>query len=106
MAKAASVGQAAMNAGKVAADMGANLASGVWDASKDSAQNKIDQAKERIGETFGGQVAAAINSGGAQAGEAFDGDSLGAGSSPQASEAASEVAAFVNRDQGTGSQTA
>jgi len=109
-AKAAAVGQAAMTAGKtagkVAADMGANLASGAWDVSKTKAQDKIDAAKERIGETFGGQVAAAINEGGAQGGDSFGGDSLGAGSSSQASEAASEVAAFVNRDQGTGSQTA
>lgn len=109
-AKAAAVGQAAMNAGKtagkVAADMGANLASGAWDVSKTKAQDKIDAAKERIGETFGGQVAAAINAEGTQGGDSFAGDSLGAGNSPQANEAASEVAAFVNRDQGTGSQTA
>lgn len=109
-AKAAAVGQAAMaagkTAGKVAADMGANLASGAWDVSKTKAQDKIDAAKERIGETFGGQVAASINAEGTQGGDSFAGDSLSAGNSPQANEAASEVAAFVNRDQGTGSQTA
>lgn len=106
MGKAA--GQAAVKAGRVAADTGANLASGTWQVAKDKASERMEAAQERISETFGGQVAQAIKESGA--GSELDG-SLSAGAAPTeagqqaaaASDSAAEVAAFVNRDQGAAS---
>lgn len=106
MGKAA--GQAAVKAGRVAADTGANLASGTWQVAKEKASERVEAAQERISETFGGQVAQAIKESGA--GPELEG-SLSAGTAPAeagqqtaaASDSAAEVAAFVNRDQGAAS---
>lgn len=82
----------AANAGKVAVEAGAILA-------KQTASSITDAASERISQTAGGRLAAAIKASQA-AGEsptpAFDGNSLAGASSA----ATDEVAAFVNRENG------
>lgn len=50
----------ASQAGKLAADTGANLAKGGWDAAKEKAKSGIDSAKEKISDSIGGQIASAI----------------------------------------------
>jgi len=81
----------AANAGKVAVEAGAILA-------KQTASSITDAASERISQTAGGRLAAAIKATQASsesAMPAFDGNSL-AGSSASTD----EVAAFVNRENG------
>ena len=61
----------------------------------------VDAAKDRIGHTAGGRLAAAIKASqaaGESAMPAFEGNSLAAGSTD--ADAQSEVAAFANRDSG------
>ncbi|WP_089572855.1 P-type conjugative transfer protein TrbL [Escherichia coli] len=96
-------------AGRVATDTSANLAKGAAEVAKTKAASIRDAAVERIADTTGGKIAAAIKAqgnGGAeqidtpsQSAPKFGGDSLAAGS-PDA-DLESEVAAFVNRDEGT-----
>lgn len=105
----ASAASALGTAGRIAADTGANLAKGATDVAKAKAASIRDAALERIADTTGGKIAAAIKAqgnGGAeqidtpsQSAPKFGGDSLAAGS-PDA-DLESEVAAFVNRDEGT-----
>lgn len=105
----ASAASALGAAGRIAADTGANLAEGTTDVAKAKAASIRDAALERIADTTGGKIAAAIKaqgSGGADQSETpsqpaptFGGDSLAAGSRDTDPE--SEVAAFVNRDDGT-----
>jgi type IV secretion system protein TrbL len=47
-------------AGRIVADAAANLAQGSWAVAKDAAQQRVDSAKDRIAETTGGKIAAAI----------------------------------------------
>lgn len=105
----ASAASALGTASRVAADTGANLARGTADVAKAKAASIRDAALERIADTTGGKIAAAIKaqgSGGAdqidspaQPTPTFGGDNLAAGSRDADTE--SEVAAFVNRDDGT-----
>ena len=91
-----SLGAAAAKAGRVAAGTAANLAQGAWDVATAKARSMKDSAMDRIGETTGGKIAAAIMARGIQE-PAFSGDSLSA--------ASDEVAAFVNKPEAsTGEQ--
>ena len=47
-------------AGKVAVDTATNLAKGSWDVAREKAQTGAGVAQERIGQTIGGKIAAAI----------------------------------------------
>ena len=88
-------------AGKVAADTAANLAKGSWDVAREKAQTGAGVVQERIGQTIGGKIAAAITAQGtttasteqARPEAIFDGNSL-SGASDTAVDAESEVAAF------------
>ncbi|WP_068805099.1 P-type conjugative transfer protein TrbL [Thauera phenolivorans] len=91
-AKSGGLLASAANAGKVAVEAGSILA-------QQAASSMVDAAKDRIGQTAGGQLAAAIKASqtaGESAMPAFEGNSLAAGST----DAQSEVAAFANRDSG------
>lgn len=86
----------AAKVGRVAAGTAANLAQGSWDVAKAKAGSIKDAAMDRIGETTGGKIAAAIKTMDNQE-PAFGGDSL--------SGTNDEVSAFVNKAQGdTGEQ--
>lgn len=110
----ASAASALGTAGRIAADTGANLAKGTADVAKAKAASLRDAAADRIADTTGGKIAAAIKgqgSGGAdqidspaQPTPTFGGDNLAAGSRDADPE--SEVAAFANRDQGRDGTTA
>lgn len=100
----------AAKAGRVAAGTAANLAQGSWDVAKSKASSMKDSAMDRISETTGGKIAAAINAradaesgskaeaSGASA--TFDNNSLSAGAEKSA-DAESEVAAFRDRESKT-----
>lgn len=104
-AKPSKAGAMAAKAGRIAAGTAANLAQGSWDVAKGKALDMKDAAMDRIGETTGGKIAAAIKArqaaegvaeAAAAAGEAddakFDGDSLSAGTTSAEDE--EEIAAF------------
>lgn len=87
---------AAAKVGRVAAGTASNLAQGSWDVAKAKASSIKDAAMDRISETTGGKIAAAIKASDNQK-PAFGGNSL--------SGANNEVSAFVNKAQGgTGEQ--
>jgi len=93
--------------GKTARVVGAtvaNLAAGAWDVASAKAGEVRQAATERIADTTGGRIAAAIKgsraAGHKPAANRFDGDSLSAGTQPIDAEA--EIAAFRDRDDGTG----
>lgn len=101
---AAAAGAIAAKAGRVAAKTGVNLAQGAWDVSKGKVANLKDSAMNRIGETTGGKIAAAIKAreGATESGKEegqFGDDSLSAGST--AVDAEAEIAAFRDRDSKT-----
>lgn len=95
-------------AGLIAADAAANLAKGSAQVAKEKMASIKEAAMDRIGETTGGKIAAAINAGSAkdEAGGAvetvptFGGNNL-AGATTSDTDAAAEVAAFANRDTKT-----
>ncbi len=99
--KSGGMASAAAKVGRVAAGTAANLAQGSWDVAKAKAGEMKDTALDRIGETTGGKVAAAIKASRNQE-PAFSGDSLGAGNS--GSDANDEIAAFANRTNGGGGE--
>lgn len=87
----------ATKAGRLAAGTVANLAQGSWDVAIAAAAEMKESAKDRIGETVGGQIAAAIKAreaatkhGGVAA--TFGNDSLSAGT--ERADPESEIAAF------------
>lgn len=82
------VAAAAAKVGRVAAGTAGNLAQGSWDVAKAKASSMKDTAMDRISETTGGKIAAAINARNNQE-PAFGGDSL--------SGSRDEVAAFANK---------
>jgi hypothetical protein len=83
----------ATKVGKVAAGTVGNLVVGSWDVSKEKISGLKAGALDRIGESTGGQIAAAINSReAANKTVSFGGDSLSAVEAPADRE--SEVAAF------------
>jgi type IV secretion system protein TrbL len=71
-------------AGRIAIDAAANLAQGAWSVAKDAAQQRMDAAQERVADTTGGKVAAAIR------GEAQVPGSASAGASSDAGGKASD----------------
>lgn len=79
--------------GKVVADTAANLAKGGWDTAKAKAAAGVGATKDRISQTMGGQIAAAIKG----QSTVFDGNSL-AGNNDKTVDAESEVAAFRDRE--------
>jgi type IV secretion system protein TrbL len=110
----AAVGAMAAKVGGVVGGTAANLAQGTWDVAKGKAEEIKKAAKERIGETTGGKIAAAINTGSEQAGQVdeaaqFGENNLSAGKKNAAmdSESEAEIAEFVNRpaSNGTGETT-
>jgi len=96
----ASAASALGTAGRIAADAGANLAKGTADVAKAKAASLRDAAIDRIADTTGGKIAAAIKAQGiggadqidtpAQPAPTFGGDSLAA---------ASREAAFANKNK-------
>jgi type IV secretion system protein TrbL len=102
-------------AGRIAADTGANLAKGTAEVAKAKAASLREAAAERIADTTGGKIAAAIRAQGSSSADTaadapvqpaptFGDNSLAAGSSD--ADPKSEVAAFANRDQGRDGTTA
>jgi type IV secretion system protein TrbL len=85
--------------GKVAAGTAANLAQGTWDVAKAKAGEMGDAAMDRIGETTGGKIAAAIKARGDQK-PVFGSDSL-AKADDQSVDAEAEIAAFRDRAAGS-----
>jgi type IV secretion system protein TrbL len=102
----AAAGAAAAKVGRVAAGTAANLAQGSWDVAKAKASDMKDAAMERIGETTGGKIAAAIKArdavpeSGSSSSASFGDNSLSAGTDKSA-DADSEVAAFRDRNSKT-----
>ncbi|VWD28920.1 putative plasmid conjugal transfer protein [Burkholderia contaminans] len=89
------------NAGRFAADMGANLATGVGQVATDKAASMMESGKERVAQTMGGKIASEIRGdsdfrelAGAST-TRFAGDSVGG--TDQVTPTNDEVAAFVNR---------
>ncbi|MEO5793724.1 MAG: P-type conjugative transfer protein TrbL [Rhodoferax sp.] len=87
----AAAAAAAAKVGRVAAGTASNLAQGSWDVAKAKASSIKDAAMDRISETTGGKIAAAIKASDNRE-PAFGGNSL--------SGANNEVSAFVNKAQG------
>jgi len=91
--------------GRVATDAAANLVKGSWDVAKERANAGAEAAQERLSQTVGGKVAAAIKAQGTIATSSeqlkpeptFDGSSL-SGASDTSVDADSEVSAFRDRD--------
>lgn len=96
-------GQAGQGAGSLLAATAANLAQGIGDVAKAKAASIRDAAAERIADTTGGKIAAAIRAS-SQTDQAvedvssFGGNSL-AGVDSAAADPDDEVAAFANRDK-------
>ncbi|WP_410734440.1 P-type conjugative transfer protein TrbL [Citrobacter freundii] len=106
MGGATSAASALGTAGRVTADAGANLMQGVGEVAKAKAASIRDAAAERIADTTGGKIAAAIRASAesdqASAAEAvptFGGNNL-AGADSAAADPDDEVAAFANREHG------
>ncbi len=105
----ASAAAALGTAGRVTADAGANLVQGVGEVTKAKAASIRDSAMERIADTTGGKIAAAIRASAesdqaaavdaAEAVPTFGGDNL-AGADSAAADPDDEVAAFANREHG------
>jgi type IV secretion system protein TrbL len=93
-------------AAAIVAGTAGNLALGTWDVAKTKAASMHESALDRIGETTGGKIAAAIRARDAQApashsaaptDAAFNNNELSVGKIQAEPSAASEVADFVNR---------
>ena len=102
----ASAASALGTAGRVTADAGANLMQGVGEVAKAKAASIRDAAAERIADTTGGKIAAAIRAsaesdqaGAVEAVPTFGGNNL-AGAASAAADPDDEVAAFANREHG------
>ncbi|PPV04712.1 hypothetical protein XBLMG947_4103 [Xanthomonas bromi] len=96
-------GQAGRGAGGIVAATAANLVQGIGDVAKAKAASIRDAAAERIADTTGGKIAAAIRASSQtdQAAEdvpSFGGNSL-AGVDSAAADPDDEVGAFANRDK-------
>jgi type IV secretion system protein TrbL len=80
-----SLGAAMGTGARFAAEMGAHLAKGATSVAKQAAGHTMDGFKDRVGETVGGRIAAAIKaSGQGEAGEpAFEGNSVAAANETQ-----------------------
>lgn len=97
----AAAGAMAAKAGKIAAGTAVHLAQGSWDVAKAKVSDINNDAMDRIAETTGGKIAAAINAQFAAAGSSdataptFEDNSLAAGSDKVDADA--EVAAFRDK---------
>ncbi|UOB04617.1 P-type conjugative transfer protein TrbL [[Acidovorax] ebreus] len=94
---------AGQRAGSLLAATAANLAQGIGDVAKAKAASIRDAAAERIADTTGGKIAAAIRASSqtdqaAEEAPSFGGNSL-AGADSAAADPDDEVAAFANRDK-------
>jgi type IV secretion system protein TrbL len=94
-AQSGDMASAVAKVGKVAAGTAANLAQGSWDVAKARAGDIKEAAMDRIGETTGGKIAAAIKARSDQQ-PAFGSDSL-AKADDQSVDAEAEIAAFRDR---------
>jgi type IV secretion system protein TrbL len=83
-------------AGKIAAGTAANLAQGSWSVAETKAASIREAAADRVNETTGGKIAAAIR----EDGMFFDEGYISTGKGEPSAPAADEVAAFVGRDSG------
>ena len=102
----ASAASALGTAGRVTADASANLMQGVGEVAKAKAASIRDAAAERIADTTGGKIAAAIRASAesdqaaaAESVPTFSGNNL-AGADSAAADPDDEVAAFANREHG------
>jgi type IV secretion system protein TrbL len=94
------------HAGRIAADTAANLAKGTAQVAMEKIASVAEAAGERVADTTGGRIAAALKSGNAkdeggpmvEPAPTFEGNAL-AGAGTLDADAAAEVAAFVNRDR-------
>lgn len=94
------------HAGRIAADTAANLAKGTAQVAMEKIASLTEAAGERVADTTGGRIAAALKSGNAkdeggpmvEPAPTFEGNAL-AGAGTLDPDAAAEVAAFVNRDR-------
>lgn len=107
-ASAMSSGMSALKTGATfAADMGANLGRGAMGTAREGVANKLDQAKEAIGESAMGQVASEIKSPGAAREERHDNKAIAAAEEKQSAaerkDKAAEARAFLSGDSGGGS---
>jgi len=82
--------------GRIAADATANLAQGATEVAKEKATSIKEAGMDRIADTTGGKIAAAIKGQGSIA-PTFDGNALASATSSEADQE-SEVAAFRDRD--------
>jgi type IV secretion system protein VirB6/type IV secretion system protein TrbL len=90
------VGSIAAKMGKVAAGTAGNLAAGSWDVAKDKLGDMKASALDRVGESTGGKIAAAIKAReAADKAVTFGADSLSA--APEPVDREPEVAAFRDR---------
>ena len=111
--KLASAASALGTAGRIAAAVGANLAKGTADGAKAKAASMREAAAERIADTTGGKIAAAIRAQGSGTADNIDmpdkqpTPSFGDNSLAAETEADpdAEIAAFTNRDHGSNGAT-
>lgn len=82
--------------GRIAADATANLAQGVTEVAKEKATSMKEEGMDRIADTTGGKIAAAIRGQGSIS-PTFDGNTLASAASRDTDQE-SEVAAFRDRD--------
>lgn len=99
------LGASTVKGGAVVVGTVANLAKGSWEVAKEKAQSIKDASIERVGQTIGGKIAAAINNPGALAqqrseSQIFEGNNLSAAPAKPA-DADSEVAAFRDKSSET-----
>ncbi|HDZ5419535.1 TPA: P-type conjugative transfer protein TrbL [Vibrio harveyi] len=81
-AKAGGFMAGASKAGRIAADTGANLAKGIGSVAKAKADNVKSKAMQRVSDTAGGKVAAAIKGQGSNSNSNENNDSSDSGESP------------------------
>lgn len=99
--KRARAGGMAAKASRIAAGTAKNLAQGSWDVTKAKAASIKKSTMDRVGETTGGKIAAAINARGVGSSDggqdaSFSDNSLSAGSTEVDADA--EIASFRDRD--------
>jgi type IV secretion system protein TrbL len=97
---AAAAGAMAAKAGRIAAGTAVNLAQGSYDVAKERVLEMKDSVKDRIADTTGGRIAAAIQA--RQAATSVDGESAtfeenSLSGDSKSAEAAEEIAAFRDR---------
>lgn len=102
----AAVGAMAAKVGRVAGGTAGNLAQGTWDVAKAKASDVKESAMDRIGETTGGKIAAAIKARGqasrsSEAAQFENSLSAGLKADDMGDESEAEIAEFVNQSAGS-----